>query len=119
MIRRAFLILAMLAAPLAARADLSRHDLVQDGLQRSYRLSCLMASRASPGHARWSLCCMGAAAAAAKFAFRRGGALANWRSYGFLVVYPDAVGRIWDTGAGMISSRLQPRRDDARRFLNG
>ncbi len=34
-------------------------------------------------------------------------------AHGFLVLYPDAVGRIWDTGGGEISSRLSPRRDDS------
>ncbi|MBI1220867.1 MAG: hypothetical protein GC186_20275 [Rhodobacteraceae bacterium] len=31
---------------------------------------------------------------------------------GFVVVYPDAIGRIWDTGSGEISDGLTPRRDD-------
>lgn len=31
---------------------------------------------------------------------------------GFLVLYPDAIGRIWDTGEGEVSSALRPRRDD-------
>jgi polyhydroxybutyrate depolymerase len=32
--------------------------------------------------------------------------------YGFIVAYPNAIGRIWDTGSGKISSALKPRRDD-------
>ncbi len=31
---------------------------------------------------------------------------------GFLVLYPNAIGRLWDTGEGEISSNLAPRRDD-------
>ncbi|HPE24013.1 alpha/beta hydrolase family esterase [Albidovulum sp.] len=114
MIRRAFLILAMLAAPLAARADLSRHDLVQDGLQRSYRLFVPdgIARFAGPRPVVLVLHGGGGSSREVRLSTRRRfDELAE--AHGFLVVYPDAVGRIWDTGAGMISSRLQPRRDDA------
>lgn len=31
---------------------------------------------------------------------------------GFFVVYPNAIGKIWDTGGGFISENLSPRRDD-------
>lgn len=31
---------------------------------------------------------------------------------GFFVVYPNAVGKMWDTGGGFISESLSPRRDD-------
>ena len=32
--------------------------------------------------------------------------------YGFYVVYPNAIEKIWDTGGGRISENLSPRRDD-------
>ncbi len=32
--------------------------------------------------------------------------------YGFFVVHPNAIGKIWDTGGGYISNNLSPRRDD-------
>jgi polyhydroxybutyrate depolymerase len=31
---------------------------------------------------------------------------------GFLVLYPDAIGRIWDTGEGAVSAALRSHRDD-------
>ena len=31
---------------------------------------------------------------------------------GFYVVYPNAIGKMWDTGGGFISQNLSPRRDD-------
>ena len=32
--------------------------------------------------------------------------------YGFYVVYPNAIGKMWDTGGGVISKDLSPRRND-------
>lgn len=42
--------------------------------------------------------------------FRRFDLLAD--KYGFFVAYPNAIGKMWDTGGGKVSESLSPRRND-------
>jgi polyhydroxybutyrate depolymerase len=112
MIRFSLFALALILAPIAAVAGLTQATLVHDGLERSYRLYSpenVAQNRALP----LVIVLHGGGGSSREVIYStraRFNALAD--RDGFLVLYPDAIGRVWDTGGGEISGALSPRRDD-------
>ncbi|MBC7141802.1 MAG: hypothetical protein H5U18_06545 [Rhodobacteraceae bacterium] len=114
MIRKAALILALMLAPLAARAELQSHRMVHEGTPRSFRLYVPETLARFPGPRPLVLVLHGGGGSAREVRYSTRGRFDELaEAHGFLVLYPDAIGRVWDTGSGEISSRLEPRRDDA------
>lgn len=111
------LLLAVLALSLttgAASAGLSTGTFAHDGIDRGYRLYVPdgLSRFAGPRPLVLVLHGGGGSSREVHYATRgRFDALAE--AEGFLVLYPDAMRRVWDTGSGEISRGLRPRRDDA------
>lgn len=111
---RAILIclLALLAAP-AAQAALLRQTITVDGLTRHFLLyvPASVSARGAPVPLVMVLHGGGGSdIEVARSTHHRFEALAD--QAGFIVVYPDAIGRIWDTGEGEVSAALRAPRDD-------
>lgn len=111
MIYRAVILFFCLALVTPARADIRRVSLEFEGQSRSYLLYVPDRPTAGPRPLVLVLHGGGGSAREVRASTRRGfETLAEMQ--GFYVAYPDAIGRIWDTGVGDISARLDPRRDD-------
>ncbi len=111
---RAILIclLALLVAP-AARAAPMRQTITVDGLTRHFLLyvPASVAAGATPVPLVMVLHGGGGSGReVARSTHHRFETLAD--QAGFIVVYPDAIGRIWDTGEGEVSAALRSPRDD-------
>lgn len=111
MTRFVFAMLAVFLGSVPAWAGLERQEMTFGGATRSYLL--YVPDGLSPGPHPLVLVLHGGGGSAGEVRRSTRGrfeALAD--RDGFLVLYPDAIGRIWDTGVGEISSRLTPHRDD-------
>ena len=114
MFRKAVFILALALLPAAARADLSKRSLSHDGVDRSYRLYVPQALTRFSGPRPLVLVLHGGGGSSREVRYSTRGRFETLaEENGFLVVYPDAVGRVWDTGGGQISANLKQRSDDA------
>jgi polyhydroxybutyrate depolymerase len=112
MTRFILLILALLCPPAGAFADLTQATLTHDGIDRTFRL--YVPELAAHGTALPLVVVLhgGGGSAREVIYSTRGRFNALAERDGFLVLYPDAIGRVWDTGGGLISGTLKPRRDD-------
>lgn len=114
MLRALFLLLCLNTLPLGANAaGLSAVTLTHDGQSRSYRLYVPDTLHRFPGPRPLVLVLHGGGGSSREVHYStRGRFDALAEEHGFLVVYPDAIRRVWDTGSGDISEGLRPRRDD-------
>lgn len=106
------LLFALLTTP-AAHAQLLSRTLPFGGLTRQFSLYIPASLAAHPGPRPLLLVLHGGGGSAAEVrrsTRERFEALAE--ADGFLVLYPVAIGHMWDTGEGEVSARLTPRRDD-------
>jgi polyhydroxybutyrate depolymerase len=113
MFRMVLVLLWLLVAVTGAHAELVSKKLDFGGLQRTYLLYVPEGAAAGPGPKPLVLVLHGGGGSAREV--RRSTRLGFERladRHGFYVLYPDAIGRMWDTGSGEISERLTPRRDD-------
>ncbi|MBS0563672.1 MAG: hypothetical protein JSR87_04095 [Proteobacteria bacterium] len=109
--------LSVLLLSQPAEAGIERLQMAFDGARRDYLL--YVPERLPDGPRPLVLVLHGGGGSAAEVRRSTGGRFDELAERdGFLVLYPDAVGRIWDTGSGEISERLSPRRDDLG-FLTG
>lgn len=111
---RAILIclLALLLAP-AAQAAPVQQTITVDGLTRHFLLYVPASVAAVPTPVPLVMVLHGGGGSdreVARSTRHRFETLAD--QAGFILVYPDAIGRIWDTGEGEVSNALRPRRDD-------
>lgn len=109
-------VLALLLGAFPAWAGIERQEMSFGGVARSYLL--YVPDGLSPGPHPLVLVLHGGGGSAREVRRSTRGrfeALAD--RDGFLVLYPDAIGRIWDTGVGEISSRQEPHRDDLEFLL--
>lgn len=114
MFRKAALMLALALSPVAARAELSARSLDHDGLKRSYSLYVPKALARYSGPRPLVLVLHGGGGSSREVRYSTRGRFETLAEQnGFLVVYPEAVSRIWDTGGGQISANLRQRSDDA------
>ena len=104
-------VLALICAATTASADIRKVRFDFAGQTRSYLLYVPDRPAAGPRPLVLVLHGGGGSAREVRISTKRGYERLADRE-GFYVVYPDAIGRIWDTGHGEISSRLEPRRDD-------
>ncbi|MDE3120628.1 MAG: dienelactone hydrolase family protein [Paracoccaceae bacterium] len=105
-------LLALTFAP-TARAEMTRHRIEVGGLTRHFLLYVPASLPEHPGPRPLVVVLHGGGGTDAEIARatrHRFEALAE--QAGFLVLYPDAIGRMWDTGEGEVSAGLSPRRDD-------
>lgn len=113
MIRIYLAALALITSACAAMAGLTAGTLRHDGLERSYRLYVPDSLDRFPGARPLVLVLHGGGGSSREVRYStRGRFDALAEADGFIVVYPDAVRHVWDTGSGDISSGLRPRRDD-------
>lgn len=104
-------VILLICGVTAARADVRRVSFDFEGQARSYLLYTPDRPAVGPRPLVLVLHGGGGSAREVRVSTRRGFERLAERD-GFSVVYPDAIGRIWDTGRGEISVRLAPRRDD-------
>lgn len=113
MFRVLLTVLALGLLPGAAAAGLTAGTLTHDGIERSYQIYVPDALARFPGPRPLVLVLHGGGGSAREVHYStRGRFDALAEAEGFLVLYPDAVRRMWDTGAGEMSEALRPRRDD-------
>lgn len=110
---RIVLLFAFLLAPPGAQAGIERHSLRVGGHERLYLLYVPDGIARFKGPRPLVVVLHGGGGTAAEVRRQVGERFeALARRDGFLVLYPQAIGRMWDTGEGEVSARLTPRRDD-------
>ncbi len=118
MLRVILLALAVIAIAMPAAADLQRHRVRVDGDSRTYLL--FVPDEPSPSAGRPLVYVLHGGGGTARGMARSIGAeihaLAEIESA--LIVYPQAIDRSWDFGEGVVSERMDQRRDDLK-FLTG
>lgn len=104
------------AGALGSPGELSSEALVVDGLDREYRL--YTPSRLSDGQAVPLVIVFHGGGGTARGIAREVGKTLHRIAdrEGFFVVYPDAIDKMWDFGAGLISESLEVRIDDRAFF---
>lgn len=112
MIRCILFVLTLSVLPAVAFAGLTRATLTHDGVERTYRL--YTPSGAAAGTAMPLVVVLHGGGGSSREVIYATRARFNELAErdGFLVLYPDAIGRLWDTGSGQISDNLNLRRDD-------
>lgn len=110
------LLFALLLATQSAAAGLERKSFRQDGFRRSYLE--FVPDAAAPATGRPVVLVLHGGGGTARQIARETGAgfHAFAEATGAVIVYPDAVGRMWDFGEGPVSVALSPRRDDLGYF---
>jgi len=118
MFRIVLVALAVLALATPAAADFQRHRVRVDGDSRTYFL--FVPEAPSPSAGRPLVYVLhgggGTARGMARSVDDELHALAE--TEGALIVYPQAIDRSWDFGEGVVSERMDQRRDDLK-FLTG
>lgn len=110
------LLVALLLATQSAAAGLERKSFRHEGLRRSY-LEYVPEAPAPAAGRPVVLVLHGGGGTARQIARETGaGFHAFAEASGAVIVYPDAVGRMWDFGEGPVSAGLSPRRDDLAYF---
>ncbi|MDH3264076.1 MAG: hypothetical protein OEM24_08770 [Paracoccaceae bacterium] len=111
-----WLLIALLFATQSVAAGLERKSFRQDGLRRSY-LEYVPDAPAPASGRPLVLVLHGGGGTARGIAREAGsGFHAFAEATGAVIVYPDAVGRMWDFGEDAASEALSPRRDDLAYF---
>lgn len=101
----------------ATKGDLSHHSMVVDDLERDYLLYTPAGSHISGGHWPLILVFHGGGGTARGIAREVGRSLHPIADReGLFIAYPNAVDKIWDFGAGLISESLEVRVDDRSFF---
>jgi polyhydroxybutyrate depolymerase len=111
-----WLLVAVVFATQSAAAGLERKSFRQDGLRRSYLE--YVPDTPAPASGRPLVLVLHGGGGTARGIVREagGGFHAFAEATGAVIVYPDAVGRMWDFGEGAASELLSPRRDDLAYF---
>lgn len=105
-------LVAILVATQSAAAGLEQKSFRQDGLRRNY-LEYVPAAPAPASGRPVVLVLHGGGGTARGIAREAGAGFAAFaEATGAVIVYPDAVGRMWDLGDDPVSEALAPRRDD-------
>lgn len=112
MIRFILFVLTLSVLPVAAFADLTQATLSHDGVERTYRLFTPRGAAAGPAMPLVVVLHGGGGSSREVIYSTRARFNELAERDGFLVLYPDAIGHLWDTGSGQISDNLNPRRDD-------
>ncbi len=112
MMRLVLFLLALTLPPAAAFAGHTRASMSYGGVERIYGLYTPQdVSRSRP--APRVIVLQGGGGSSREVIYSTRGRFDELAERdGFLVLYPDAVGRIWDTGGGEISNSLRSRQDD-------
>ncbi|WP_102226938.1 alpha/beta hydrolase family esterase [Acidimangrovimonas sediminis] len=110
---RSLLFLLLLCLPAEAQAGLERHTLRSGGVTRHYLLYVPdMPARFSGPRPLVLVLHGGGGTDRGTIRATKGRFDQLAEAEGFLVLYPQAVGRMWDTGEGDVSAGLSPHRDD-------
>ena len=105
------------SSEVAQQGDLSKHEITVDQLERSYLLYTPASAISSQKTRPLVLVFHGGGGTARGIAKEVGPSLHGIADHeGFLIAYPDAVDKIWDFGAGLISESLDVRIDDRAYF---
>ncbi len=112
MIRFILFILLLTLSPATTFAGLTQAKLTHDGITRTYRLYSPENSARGMAMPLVVVLHGGGGTSREVIYSTRGRFNALAERDKFLVLYPDAIGRVWDTGSGLISDSLNPRRDD-------
>lgn len=101
----------------ARNGSLSSHTIVVDGLERDYLLYEPDGASSGRNDRALTLVFHGGGGTARGIAKEVGRSLHSIADRdGFIIVYPNAVDRIWDFGAGLVSQSLDVRVDDRSFF---
>ena len=112
----AVLILNFVVPSSATAASAKRHALEVDGLRRNYLLYTPQNLDRRKAYPLVLVIHGGGGTARGLYRDTRKSFTALADEHGFFVVYPNAVNRMWDFGAGKVSEALSPRIDDKAYF---
>lgn len=113
MSRIAILLLMAIISSLPAAAEIQTKKIQYGGLERSFRLYTPASLDRILGPRPLVLVLHGGGGSSREVRYSTRGRFETLADEnGFFVLYPDAIGRIWDTGGGQMSEGLSPRRDD-------